>query len=80
MNYRIIAHTLGWVLNIEAACMLLPMLCAVIYKEHCAAYFLMCILLCILVGIPLVVKQPRNKNMYSKEGFMLNIIQRKRLL
>jgi len=70
MNYRIIAYTLGWVLNIEAACMLFPMLCALIYKESCVLHFLISILLCLLVGILLVFKQPKNKNMYSKEGFI----------
>lgn len=70
MNYRIITYTLGWVLNIEAACMLLPLLCAVLYKEECVSLFFICILLCLAVGGALVFKSPRNKTMYSKEGFI----------
>ena len=33
MNYRIIFYIIGWILNIEAAFMLLPFLTGVIYQE-----------------------------------------------
>ena len=71
MNYRMIAHTLGWVLNIEAACMLLPLICAWIYKESCVLAFLICILICAFLGGLLVFKAPKNRTMYSKEGFII---------
>ena len=71
MNYRVITYTLGWVLNIEAACMLLPLFCAIIYNEPCFMQFLMCILLCLAVGIILICRPPKNKMMYSKEGFII---------
>lgn len=70
MNYRIILHTLGWVLNIEGACMLLPLICALIYKESISLVFAGCILLCVAIGCILVFKKPENKVMYSKEGFV----------
>ncbi len=70
MNYRIISYVLGWVLNIEAVCMLLPLLCAWIYDEPTVWVFIVCVLLCFAVGTPLVLTGPREKNMFAKEGFV----------
>ncbi len=70
MNYKIILHTLGWVLNIEAAAMLLPLICSIIYSEPYAPLYFLCIGLCLLFGIPLTIKSPKNKVMYAKEGFI----------
>lgn len=71
MNYGVILHTLGLVLNIEAGCMLLPLICAIIYNEPCVMTFLICILLCLLFGIPLATKPLENRSMYAKEGFII---------
>ena len=51
MNYKIIAYTLGWVLNIEAACLVLPLICSVIYKEPTVGILGICILLCLVFGV-----------------------------
>ncbi len=71
MNYRIITHTLGWVLNIEALCMVLPLICAIAYNEPSVITFLICISICLLVGIPLTIRPLKNRNMYAKEGFII---------
>lgn len=70
MNYKIILNTLGWVLNIEAAAMLLPLICAAIYKEECIITFALCIVLCLIFGFSLTLKSPKKKSMYSREGFI----------
>jgi len=70
MNYRIIANTLGWVLNIEAACLMLPLICGVIYKESTVGIFGICIAICLGLGIALTLKPPKNKAIYAKEGFV----------
>lgn len=70
MNYKIIFNTLGWVMNIEALCMVLPLICAIVYKED-VTVFLVSIILCILFGVPLTLKTPKNKTMYAKEGFII---------
>lgn len=70
MNYRIILNTLGWVLKFEAAAMLLPLLCSVIYGEKTAISFVICIIICLFSGILLSRFSPKNKTMYSKEGFI----------
>lgn len=71
MNYRIILNTLGWVLNLEAAAMTLPLICALIYGEPYAYTFLICIGTCLLIGIPLTLKTPEKKTMYAREGFVI---------
>ena len=37
MNHSIIIYMLGWIMNIEAALMLIPILTAVVYKEELSA-------------------------------------------
>ncbi len=70
MNYRLILHTLGWVLNIEAAAMLLPLVCSLLYGEtDMAKIFLVCIAICLAIGVALTVKPLTKKSMYAKEGF-----------
>ena len=71
MNYRMIAYTLGWVMNIEGVCMLLPLICSLLYKDSCSALFLMCAGLCVVCGTLLCLRQPKKKTMYAKEGFVI---------
>ena len=80
MNYKIILHTLGWVLNIEAAAMLLPLICALIYSEPFVPLYILCIGLCLLLGIPLTVKSPKNKLMIDVVTYLqLSFIENKLL-
>lgn len=70
MNYRLILHTLGWVLNIEGIAMILPLMCSICYHEwNMAKIFLLCIAFCLLIGISLTRKPVIKKTMYAKEGF-----------
>ncbi len=70
MNYRIIIFTLGWVLKIESVCMLLPLLCTIIYNEPYAWVYILCSVLCLVSGIACSFKSPQNKSMYAREGFV----------
>lgn len=71
MNYRMILYTIGWVLNIEALCLVLPLICATIYGEPYILMFAACIGICLFIGLLLTAKQPENKSMYAKEGFVI---------
>lgn len=71
MNYRIIRNTLGWVLNIEAGCMLLPLICSVLYSDGCTLIFACCTAICLFAGLLLTLRAPKNKTMYAKEGFII---------
>lgn len=70
MNYSIITYIIGWILNFEAAFMLLPCITALIYQEKSGWSFVITILLCLLVGVPRVLHKPSNKVFYVKEGFV----------
>ncbi len=70
MNYSIIIYIIGWILKAEAAMLVLPALTAVIYKETAGFSFLITILICLAIGIPLTMKKPKNKVFYIKEGFV----------
>ena len=70
MNLKVISYVVGWALNIEAVCMLLPFLCALAYGEENKFLFLFCALLCLVVGLSLTVKPPKNKSIFAKEGFV----------
>ena len=65
-----IFYILGWVLNIEAVAMLLPLICAVIYGDSTGAALIYSILICLFIGVPLTFRSPENKTMYAKEGFI----------
>ena len=71
MNYGIIIHTLGWVLNIEAVSMLLPFVCALVYNEPYAQVFFWCAILCFAIGTICITRKTKDRIMYAKEGFVI---------
>ena len=70
MNFRIIAYIVGWVCNFQAAFMMLPLLTAGIYREKDFSAFLLAMLMCLVVGVPLTRKKPKNKVFYIKACLM----------
>ena len=68
MNFRIIAYIVGWVCNFQAIFMVLPCITALVYQEHEFFAFLISIILCLIVGIPLTSRKPTNKVFYTKDG------------
>jgi trk system potassium uptake protein TrkH len=70
MNRSIILHILGWILNFEAAFMLLPVIVAIIYGEKSGFAFIITIGICLLIGLPLSLAKPKSRVFYAKEGFI----------
>lgn len=70
MNKKIIIYLLGWILNIEAAFMLLPCVVAFLYKEISGFYFMAVLLLCGGIGFLCTRKKPDNMVFFAKEGFV----------
>lgn len=68
MNYRIIAYIVGWVFNLQAIFMVLPVLTAVVYGEKDIFAFFAAIVVCLVIGLPLTRKKPTNKVFYIKDG------------
>lgn len=70
MNYSIVFYIIGWILNIEAAFMLLPCITALIYRESSGWAFVVTIAICLLIGLPLTIRKPQNRVFYLREGFV----------
>ena len=70
MNYSIIIYIIGYILEIEAAFMALPLVTSLIYRETSGYAFLITIILCLALGIPMTYKKASKKAFYTKEGFV----------
>jgi len=70
MNYSIIFYIMGWILNCEAAFMLLPCAVAVIYGEAAGWSYVIAMAVCLMIGVPLVIRKPKNQIFYTAEGFV----------
>lgn len=72
MNFKAIKNTLGLVLMFEAACMLLPLICAAVYKESdCVLIFALCCAICLGTGLLMQIKPPKKKRIYAKDGYVI---------
>lgn len=72
MNKRMTMYILGFLLMIEAALMLVPLLTALIYRESTGWYFLYVILGAAVVGgLMMLFAHPRRKTIYAKEGLVI---------
>lgn len=71
MNYKMIAYVLSKVLLLEAALMLLPLACALIYGSGSVNAFIITIIALLVVGLLISRKQPQNTAIYAKEGFVV---------
>ena len=70
MNKSIIFYIIGWILNIEAALMIFPAICALIYGEKSGFAFLITIAACLLIGLPLSLRKPKSRIFFAKEGYI----------
>lgn len=70
MNIGIVIYIIGWILEFEAAFLLLPALTGLVYREPQAAviYFATAIC-CFLLGFLLKRKHPSKKDLSTREGF-----------
>lgn len=72
MNYNMIAYILGSIIRIEGVLLVLPTFTAFWYQEEQAAVaFIATITACLLVGSVLISREPQNKRIYGREGFIV---------
>lgn len=72
MNRRMVLYTVGTVIKIESALMVLPLIVSLIYKEACAVDFLISIGIALVLGFALtLIFKPGSKVIYAKEGFVI---------
>ncbi len=69
MNIAIILYTLGRVLAIESAFMVLPGIVALIYRENNWWTYFVVALVGMLAGLLVSFKKPKNTQFFAKEGF-----------
>lgn len=70
MNYRIICFVIGWVLKIEAAFMILPLITGIVYQEQATIVFVITGLISFVLGMIMTGKKPRQQHFYIREGFV----------
>jgi len=68
MNYSMIAYIIGWILSVEAALMVPSILVGFIYRESTVNALVISAVLCLVFGLLLVRKKPKNKAFYAREG------------
>lgn len=67
-----IAYILGNIIRIEGALLAIPTFVAFWYKEsHEAIAFIATIIACLIVGTLLIRREPQNKRIYGREGFVV---------
>ena len=70
MDMSNITYILGWILNIEAALMALPLITALIYGEKEGFAFAAVMAVCALIGFLLTRHRRNNRNFRAREGFV----------
>lgn len=70
MNKAVILHIIGWILTLEAAFMTLPAIVALIFREKSGYSFLITIAICLIIGLPLMLRNKKRNIFFSKEGFV----------
>ena len=70
MNGRMIVYTVGMLLKVEAALMLLPLAVCLIYGESPLAFGAV-ILVLLALGQTMSARRPKNDAIYAREGFFI---------
>ncbi len=70
MNYAVVIYILGWIMDLEAAFMLLPCVVSAVYGEKQGFAFLWVAIGSALLGTLIVLKKPKNMRFYLREGFV----------
>lgn len=71
MNIKMIFHTIGKLLIVEAALLILPLIVSFIYKENTYLSWIIPIVALLAIGILLNIKRPEKRTLYAKEGMVL---------
>ena len=72
MNRRMVCHTVGMIVLLEAILLLPPLAVSLIYGDTCTVAFLLTIGVALLLGGAMVlIARPRTKVIYAKEGFAI---------
>ncbi len=70
MNYKMIVYIIGYVMKIEAAFMIVPIITALIYRESSVWAFVATGVVSFLLGMLLTFKKPRRVHFHLREGYV----------
>ena len=71
MNYSMIFYIIGWILSVEAALMVPSVVVSAIYGEKSGFALAATIVLCLIIGLPLIRKQPKSRVLYARDGAVI---------
>ena len=72
MNYKMVIHTVGQVVLLEAGLLVLPLLVSLYYGDSCSMAYLQTIAIAAVVGsLMTFAVRPKNHNVFAKEGFSI---------
>ena len=70
MNFTMVSYIIGWILQIEAAFLLLPAIVGFCYGEGNKSFvFIVTALASFLLGLIIKLKKPKTHDLYTREGF-----------
>ncbi|MBE6902996.1 MAG: TrkH family potassium uptake protein [Ruminococcaceae bacterium] len=70
MNYKMIIHTTGKIVGIEAVCLLLSALVSLIYMEGSGIWLLVSAVICAFVFFASLLFKPKDEVFFAKEGLI----------
>ena len=72
MNFSMIRYTIGWLLVVEGAFFLVPLIAGIAYgEERSILAFALMAFLATLIGVLLSYRKPRDKKLYQREGLVI---------
>lgn len=72
MNRKMVFHMIGRIILLEAALLLLPAVCAFIYKESCFTAIMITVGVALAIGSALtLINNTKDKTIFAKEGFVI---------
>ncbi|MCM1290985.1 MAG: TrkH family potassium uptake protein [Prevotella sp.] len=74
INLKMLFRVIGWLLMIESAFMIIPLIAGIIYREDEALYFLITIGITIVSGTGLMSLRPKTREMGKREAILLTAL------
>lgn len=71
MNYKIISYSIGRILLVEAALLILPAIVSIIYSDGVLISYAVAIAALTVTGLLATKKKPANRSLYAKEGYVI---------
>ncbi len=71
MNFPMIIYILGWILNFEAFFLIIPLAASIGYGENTLFPLLLTIGICIVIGLPITLRKPKESTLHSRDGYVI---------